>query len=226
MRLYSQASDLFLHNSGGIDATAASRVQLSDIVFTQPSSAQNSYAIDLGSNQLSNALIDGLNISTCHGIQTVAGSVTNCEVQRLNGREGIRATGTLATLVGNRAFALGTGTPFVYTAGNIASGNYGYPRMANTSSAGTAALNAESGQITTESLTTASGAIYALTITNSLIAVTSTVAVSIKEESNIAGTPVVVNVYTMNGSVLIWIQNVHAADAFNGSLIVQFSVRN
>jgi hypothetical protein len=66
---YSKASDLILHNSGGIDATAATSVQLSDIVFTQPSSMLNSYAIDLASNQLSNAVIDGLELSTCHGIR-------------------------------------------------------------------------------------------------------------------------------------------------------------
>jgi hypothetical protein len=141
-------------------------------------------------------------------------------------KNGITATGLLATLVGNRAFNLGTGIPFVYAAGNIAIGNYGYPREAYTSSPGAATLNAESGQITTESLTTAPDAIYALTITNSLIAATSAVAVSIKEESTVAGTPVVVNVYPASGSVLIWIQNMHTSAAFNGSLIVQFSVRN
>jgi hypothetical protein len=225
--LYSQGTNLYLYNSGRIDATTPSRIRLSDIHCTTPTAATNSYAIDIGSNQLEGALVDGFGTSTCHGIRTVAGSVSNCEVQRLANGNGITATGALATLVGNRAFGLGSGTAFVYAAGNIASGNFGYPTSASDSdSDDVITLNAEAGAVTTKSLTTAAGSFYLFTLNNSLIAAGSRIQFSARRGSTSAGTPVVANAIPGSGSVAVAVFNVHPSNAFNGTVTVDFQVVN
>ena len=62
---------------------------------------------------------------------------------------------------------LGTGTPYIYSAGNIAHGNYGYPTATN-AVAGVATLHAESGVVTSEPITTGMVQSYVLLLTNQL----------------------------------------------------------
>lgn len=80
------------------------------------------------------------------------------------------------------------------------------------------------GVITTASLTTAAGAIYTLTITNTKILASSIVLVSVALGSSSAGVPVLNSVTPADGSVVIKISNEHASAALNGTLKVSFFV--
>jgi len=90
---------------------------------------------------------------------------------------------------------------------------------------GAATLNKSSGVITTEALTTAAGADYVLTLTNSKIAAGDLVFASVQNGSNSAGTPCVATVDTHTASTaVITIQNIHASAALNGTLKISFFV--
>lgn len=95
---------------------------------------------------------------------------------------------------------------------------------AATSTAGAATINAQTGQITTEALTTATGATYTMTLTNSLISATSKVFVSVGKGTATTGEPVVQFVTPAAGSAVILIRNVSAASALNGTITVNFFV--
>ena len=93
-----------------------------------------------------------------------------------------------------------------------------------TASSGAATLNKMAGVITTESLTTAGLADYTLTLTNSDIAATDQVFVSIGNGTNSAGDPVQGAVTPGAGSVVIVVRNAHATNALNGTLKIAFMV--
>lgn len=93
-----------------------------------------------------------------------------------------------------------------------------------TSAAGAATLNKKSGVVTSEALTTAAGATWTLTLTNSKISATSQVLVSIGNGTNAGGSPALTTVTPGAGSAVIIVQNIHATDAFNGTLKVTFAV--
>ena len=92
--------------------------------------------------------------------------------------------------------------------------------------AGAATLNKPSGVITSEALTTAAAATYTLTLTNSEIAATSQVLVTVGNGTNSAGLPVLATVTPASGSVVIVVRNAHAANALNGTIKVAFVVRD
>lgn len=89
--------------------------------------------------------------------------------------------------------------------------------------AGAATLNKSSGKITTEALTTAAGATYTLTLTNSQIAAADVVLVSLALGTNTTGTPDVITVTPGAGSVVITVLNQHASAAFNGTLVLSYA---
>ncbi len=93
-----------------------------------------------------------------------------------------------------------------------------------TAASAAATLNALSGVITSEALTTAAGATYGLVLTNSPVAATSRVFASVGYGSSTAGTPAVTMVTPSAGSVKITVQNVHASAAVNGTLKISFWV--
>jgi hypothetical protein len=93
-----------------------------------------------------------------------------------------------------------------------------------TATAGAATLNAGRGKITTEALTTAAAASYTLTLTNSAIAAADIVLVSVANGTNTQGITVVQSVTPAAGSVVILINNQHAAQALNGTLVISFVV--
>lgn len=95
-----------------------------------------------------------------------------------------------------------------------------------TSTAGAATINNQTGVITTESLSTAAGATYTMTLTNSLIKATSIVNVSVGKGSATTGSPVVTWVTPAAGSCVIIIQNVHASAALNGTVMICYNVFN
>ena len=94
-----------------------------------------------------------------------------------------------------------------------------------TATAGAATLNAQTGKVTTEALTTAQNVNYTLTITNNQIAAADIVLASIANGTNTQGTPVLLRVTPAAGSVAIVIRNAHeAAQALNGTLVVSYQV--
>lgn len=92
-----------------------------------------------------------------------------------------------------------------------------------TAVAGAATLNKASGKITTEALTTAAGASYTLTLTNSAIAAADTVFASVANGTNSAGLPVIGLVTAGAGSAAIIVNNMHASAALNGTLVISFA---
>jgi hypothetical protein len=93
-----------------------------------------------------------------------------------------------------------------------------------TASGGAATLAKDSGKITSESLTTAAGATYTLTLTNSSIAAADMVFASVAYGTATAGTPTVTRVTPGANSVVIVIQNIHASAALNGTIVISFLV--
>jgi hypothetical protein len=94
-----------------------------------------------------------------------------------------------------------------------------------TASSGAATLNDLIGLVTTESLTTAQNAIYTLTLTNSKIAATDLVFVTVADGTNTQGTPMLGEVTPAAGSVVIKVINKHAsAEALNGTLKIGYFV--
>lgn len=96
---------------------------------------------------------------------------------------------------------------------------------AATASAGAATLNTLVGAVTTESLTTAAGDTpYTLTVTNSQVAASDVILVSIQNGTNSAGVPLLGRVTPGSGSVVITVYNKHASAALNGTLIISYVV--
>jgi hypothetical protein len=92
-----------------------------------------------------------------------------------------------------------------------------------TATAGAATLNKASGKITTESLTTAAGATYTLTLTDSSIAAADMVFASLANGTNSTGDPVIGLITPAAGSVTIKVVNRHASAALNGTLVISFA---
>ena len=94
-----------------------------------------------------------------------------------------------------------------------------------TATAGAATLNAKSGKVTSEALTTAQNAIYTLTITNSEVKATDIAFASVANGTNTQGTPMIVRVTPGSGSLVVQVANKHAtAEALNGTIVVSFMV--
>lgn len=94
---------------------------------------------------------------------------------------------------------------------------------AASATAGAATLNTNSGVITTEALTTAAAAEYTLTLTNAKAKTTDMFLVTVGAGTSTAGTPAIGGAScTTNGTVVITVTNLHAANAFNGTLKIFF----
>jgi hypothetical protein len=91
-----------------------------------------------------------------------------------------------------------------------------------TASSGAATLNKASGTITSESLVTATGAIYTLTVTDSTIAAADIVQASVNLGTSTQGTPDVTTIAPAAGSLVIKVKNIDATNAFNGTIKVGF----
>lgn len=109
-----------------------------------------------------------------------------------------------------------------FTSGKLTAGSVGVIGGTVTGSAGAATLNRSGGVVTTESLTTAAGATFTLTLTDSYIAAGDIVLASVTTTGT--GMPNVAKVTPAAGSVVIIIQNIHASAAFNAVLKIAFFV--
>lgn len=95
---------------------------------------------------------------------------------------------------------------------------------AATAVAGAATLNKASGVITSEDLTTAADASYALTLTDSVIEAGDVVVASVQLGTATEGTPQVVSVTVTASTAVIVVKNIHATQAFNGNIKIAFAV--
>ena len=93
-----------------------------------------------------------------------------------------------------------------------------------TATAGAATLAKSSGVITTEVVTTAAGATYTLTLTNSLVGAADQVFASVQNGTNNAGLAQIATVTPGAGNVVIVVRNAHASAAFNGTLKIAFAL--
>lgn len=93
-----------------------------------------------------------------------------------------------------------------------------------TSTAAAATINAQTGLITTEALTTATAATYTFTLTNAAITANSIVLVTVGKGTATAGEPAVHFVTPAAGSCVILIRNDAAAAALNGTIKIGFKV--
>lgn len=96
-----------------------------------------------------------------------------------------------------------------------------------TATGGAATLNqAGSGIVTTESLTTAAGSDYTLTLTNNMIGAADVVLASVQYGTSTTGSPYVARVTPAAGSVVIIVRNGQSSvDAvLNGTLKISFLV--
>jgi actin-like ATPase involved in cell morphogenesis len=92
-----------------------------------------------------------------------------------------------------------------------------------TATAGAATLNAESGVVTSEAITTAAAASYTLTITNSKIKATDMVFASVAYGTSTTGEPAINRITPADGSLVIIVRNEAAAAALNGTIKVAFA---
>lgn len=91
-------------------------------------------------------------------------------------------------------------------------------------SAGAATLAKSSGIITSEALTTAAGAAYTLTITNSTAAAADIAFASAANGTNTQGWLHVERVTPGASSLVIVVRNIHASEALNGTIKIAFAV--
>lgn len=94
-----------------------------------------------------------------------------------------------------------------------------------TSTASAATINNQSGMVTTEALTTAAGATYLMTITNSLITANAVVLPTVGRGTATSSGLVPIAVTPGAGSVAIVYQNV-GLNAVNGTMKLGFTVFN
>lgn len=152
------------------------------------------------------------------------------------GRFMVGATAT-PFVSGNFPIASGTGGLFIDS--GAAPGSFASLTAANTFSGagqiilakanGTEAANAvtasgNAGVITTSSLTTAGGATYVITWTNTLITATSVIGLSIQGGSNSATNNITFKCVPGSGSATLTIYNNTAATSLNGTLLIGYSV--
>jgi hypothetical protein len=91
-----------------------------------------------------------------------------------------------------------------------------------TAVSGAATLAKSAGVITSEALTTAAGATYTLTLTNSLIVAADQVFASVQNGTNVAGLAEVASITPGAGSVVVVVRNAHASAAFTGTLKISY----
>lgn len=107
------------------------------------------------------------------------------------------------------------------TQGNVLIGGYGGVEAA----AGAATGVAQRGYVTTEALTTAAGAAYTLTLTNPHILLNSVILPSVANGTNTQGIVVMGRAkVTAAGTATIEVRNVHASEAFNGTLEISYLI--
>jgi len=136
---------------------------------------------------------------------------------------------SVTTLTTSGAATIGgalTASSTAAVTGQVTAGALALDSGTKTASAttGAATLNKDAGVITSEALTTAAGAAYTLTLTNSSIAAADQVFASFANGTNTQGTLSLGTVTPGSGSVVIKVNNIHASEALNGTIKIAFMV--
>lgn len=105
-----------------------------------------------------------------------------------------------------------------------AGGSFSLDNGTASATAGAATLSKVVGKVTSEALTTAAGADYTLTLTNTKIAAADLVFVSVANGTNTTEGLAVNRVQPAAGSCVIKIRNTHASAALNGTIVVSYFV--
>lgn len=95
-----------------------------------------------------------------------------------------------------------------------------------TAASGAATLNTDAGIVTTESLSTAAGATYTLTLGCNQATVNSVILATMGLGSSSQGDPTLSTVSPGNGVITFVVTNRHATLALNGTLKIRFGVLN
>lgn len=167
-------------------------------------------------------LLAGLAAALLAGSALAAGVYTNgfpVATVPLTGNERIPADTQLPNGVSPQTEAISVSTLKNYMFGNTASGTA-------TATAGAATLNAGRGVVTSESLSTAAGAVYTLTLTNSVVTANSNIQAMAQFGTSTTGQPVVATATAAAGSVVFKVQNISGAEALNGTIKVSYIVLN
>lgn len=93
-----------------------------------------------------------------------------------------------------------------------------------TATAGAATLSKMAGVITSEALTTAAGAEYTLTVTNTGVAAADIVLCSVANGTNTTASPSITTVTPGAGSFVVKVLNENTASALNGTIKISFLV--
>ena len=88
--------------------------------------------------------------------------------------------------------------------------------------AGAATANEPAVKVTSESLTTGAGSTYTLTLTNSKVTASTLCFANACLGSSTNGQVQVVGCKPASGSVVIVVKNIHASQALNGTIIIDF----
>lgn len=91
---------------------------------------------------------------------------------------------------------------------------------------GAATVGGDAGIVTSESLSTAHGASYTLTVGVPAATAASLVMASVRNGTNSGGAPVLLTTAPGSGVVTFVVNNSDAANAFNGTVVVSFIVFN
>lgn len=126
-----------------------------------------------------------------------------------------------------RKLTLGKGVNMELENGSIilgAGGSLNADSGTATATAGAATLNKMAGVVTSEALTTAAGAAYTLTLTDSAIAAADIVLSSVADGTNTTAGLQVGEIKPAAGSCTIEVWNRHATVALNGTIKISFLV--
>lgn len=134
----------------------------------------------------------------------------------LTGSELVPVDTQLSNGVSPQTAAVSTSTIMAQATGGAPGAN------AAAATAGAATLNTQKGKITSEALTTAAGADYTLTLTDSAITAASLILCSVANGTNTTEGLAVNRVQPGAGSAVIHIRNTHASAALNGTIVIGF----
>lgn len=101
-------------------------------------------------------------------------------------------------------------------------GSGGIGAKSATAVSGAATLNKENGLITSESLSTAAGAEYTLTITSRFAQANDFVFANVTLGSATTGAPIVRAITVTAGTIVIIVRNIHASAALNGTIKIGY----
>jgi hypothetical protein len=225
-------ADLYVQDGGNIAISGHSNRLCDSTIFALATTQTACVKATADDCIIEGNIVDGNATTAAKGIQstgairiTVSGNV----VKNLNNAAGIDISST-GVVEGNSVASLNGGIPYVFAiaSGAKACNNTGFTRTATATgndTSSSATLNAESGVITTPSLTVAAGGQHVFTLTNNFIHADSVISVNVSRGSATQGEATVVESDLGSGAWGLMFENTGAA-AYNGTYKISFQVIN